>query len=194
MNIDPLSAVTSLKSWLNHCPYSSLLLSPTTSKAAVSLNRTVSLGHGRPQSWSDTSAFTDSAESHFSPSIPSAWPQELAILPLCHTCTCQKTAASDITDEAAQTVRLWGSQRALLQSILLPWRHSRPQRSCPKFLLLQPTAWMLCFLGDKGSLPRKVTQQSSTHSLSWDKSSLRGLGTVGYWEKQPQVEKTVEYN
>lgn len=193
VKIDPFSAGTSLKSWLNHRPYSSLLLRPAMRKAAASLNRTVSLGHGRPQSWSDTSAFADSDESHISPSIPSMWPQESAILQLYHTCTCQKTAAPDLTDEAAPTVRLWGSQWVLLQSILLPWRHSRPQCSCLKFLLLQPTAWMLCILGDKSSLPRKVTQQASTHGLSWDKRALQGLRTAGYWEKHLQAEKTVEY-
>lgn len=130
-------------------------------------------------------------------SVPAFPPRGLRRWPSCRSfipAHVRKNAASDLTDEAAPTVRLWGSQRVLLQSILLPWRHSRPQRSCPKFLLLQPTAWMLCFLGDKGSLPRKVTQQSSTHSLSWDKSCLQGLGTVGYWDKQPQEEKTVEYN
>ncbi|XP_060943804.1 protein SPMIP7 [Limanda limanda] len=48
----------------------------SVSEAAVSLKGTVSLGPGRAPAWLDTSAFTDSAGSHHSPSIPSWWPQE----------------------------------------------------------------------------------------------------------------------
>lgn len=89
--------------------------------------------------------------------------------------------------------RLWGSLQALLQPVLWPWRHSRLQFSCPKFLLLQPTAWMLCFLGDKGSLPRKVTQQSSARSLSWDKGCSAGPEGSGISGQQSQAEKTVRW-
>lgn len=54
------------------------------------------------------------------------------------------------------------------------------------------TNWMLCFLGDKGSLPQKVTQQSS-HTASPEIRAVFGAcGTLGK-NSHKEKEKIVEY-
>lgn len=146
--------------------------------------------------------FTDSAESHFIP--PAFPPRGLRSRSFYKTCPKRvfyiflmsrlKAAASHGLTQTKQHRPLRFEEVAAIRSLAVK-THSRPQRSCPKFLLLQPTAWMLCFSGDKGSLRRKVTQLSNTHTHTASpeiRASLQGLRMAGYWENSYKVVKTEE--
>lgn len=63
----------------------------------------------------------------------------------------------------------------------------------PKVPPFATTAWISCFLGDKGSLPWKVTKQSSRGSFSCDKSYCMGPEGSGIQGKsgRKQTEKSV---
>lgn len=132
---------------------------------------TVSPVHGRPQSWLDTSALADSTESHFSLSFPSVWPQELLAL--------QLSSVQELRLLTSQTKQrwLWGSEE-VGEHCCNPYYgredtagHRAPAQSS-SFCNQLPEC--CASLEIRGSLPWKVTQQSSTRSLSWDKSCSMG--------------------
>lgn len=107
------------------------------------------------------SVCADSTVSHLSHSIPSGWPQE----PL-------SSSVQRLNILKTPTKQCWPGGCREVDEYCCNLYYSCS--NCPKFLLLQQTAWMLCFLEDKGSLPWKVTKQSNTDSFSCDKSYCMG--------------------
>lgn len=123
VSIDPTSASASLKTRLNHCPHSILPLGPTAREAAVSLGRYLKEHHRHD--WTP-SAFTDSAESHLGPSIPSVWPHEGHLL----TSKSCKRLTSQTKQRRPRGFEEVG--KALLQSALWAVKTQQPTVLLPK--------------------------------------------------------------
>lgn len=154
---------------------------------------TVSLGHGRPQSWLDASALADSAESRYSPSIPSAWPQE----PLIPSASSYLHALQKLRPLTLQTKqrRPWGFEE-VSERCCNPYDgredtagHSAPAQSS-SFCNQLPEC---CASQEIRAASHERWLSNPAHRASPEIRVLcRGLRTVGYWEKQSQAEKTVE--